>query len=145
MRRNNVYTVNPILARSTANINESTGRSTSASNMSVSEKAVLSSVQTSIQPNQLAYSFVNVDGISLPADTTMSILSLTYEKPLNVSISNNTVLFKLVQDETQMFVSKAQVEEWTAKASADHNHDASDIITGVIAPEVLANIPMNRY
>lgn len=144
MRRNNVYTVNPILARSTANINESTGRSTSASNMSVSEKAVLSSVQTSIQPNQLSYSYVSVDSTILPADTTTSTLSLTYEKPLNVSISNNTVLFKLIQDETQMFVSKAQVEEWTAKASADHNHDASDIITGVIAPEVLANIPMNK-
>lgn len=144
MRRNNVYTVNPILARTTANINEVTGRSTSASNMSVSEKAVLSSVQTSLTPNQLAYSYVSVDSIILPADTTTSTLSLTYEKPLNVSISNNTVLFKLIQDETQMFVSKAQVEEWTAKASADHNHDASDIITGVIAPEVLANIPMNK-
>lgn len=144
MRRNNVYTVNPILARSTANINEVTGRSTSASNMSVTEKAVLSSVKASIAPNQLAYSFVNVDGVSLPADNITATLSLTYEKPLNVSISNNTVLFKLIQDETQMFVSKTQVEEWTAKASVDHNHDASDIITGVIAPEVLANIPMNK-
>ena len=101
MRRNNVYTVNPILARSTANINESTGRSTSASNMSVSEKAVLSSVQTSLTPNQLAYSYVSVDSIILPADTTTSTLSLTYEKPLNISISNNTVLFKLIQDETK--------------------------------------------
>ena len=112
--------------------------------MSVTEKAVLSSVQANLEPNQLAYSFVNVDGTSLAADTSTATLAITYESPLNVSISGSSLLFKLIQDETQMFVSKAQVEEWTAKADADHKHSGNDITTGTIPPEVLNNIPINK-
>ena len=144
MIKNNVYTVNPVMARALSNRSTQIPVNTPVSNMSVTEKAVLSSVQANIEPNQLAYSFVNVDGISLAADTSTSTLSVTYESPLNVSISGSSLLFKLIQNETQMFVSKAQVEEWTAKADGDHKHSGNDITTGTIPPEVLNNIPINK-
>ena len=144
MIKNNVYTVNPVMARALSNRSTQTPVNTPVSNMSVTEKAVLSSVQANLEPNQLAYSFVNVDGTSLAADTSTATLAITYESPLNVSISGSSLLFKLIQDETQMFVSKAQVEEWTAKADADHKHSGNDITTGTIPPEVLNNIPINK-
>lgn len=144
MIKNNVYTVNPVMARALSNRSTQIPVTTPVSNMSVTEKAVLSSVQANLEPNQLAYSFVNVDGTSLAADTSTATLSITYENPLNVSISGSSLLFKLIQDETQMFVSKAQVEEWTAKADGDHKHSGNDIISGTIPPEVLNNIPINK-
>ena len=144
MIRNNVYTVNPIMARAESNRSTQTPTSGPVSNMSVTEKAVLSATQASIQPNQLAYSFVSVDEGTLAASTTTSTLPIIYEAPLNVSVSGSSLLFKLVQDETQMFVSKAQVEEWTAKADGDHKHSGNDITTGTIPPEVLNNIPINK-
>ena len=144
MIRNNVYTVNPIMARAESNRSTQTPTSGPVSNMSVTEKAVLSATQASIQPNQLAYSFVSVDGGTLAASTTTSTLPIIYEAPLNVSVSGSSLLFKLIQDETQMFVSKAQVEEWTAKADGDHKHSGNDITTGTIPPEVLNNIPINK-
>ena len=144
MIKNNVYTVNPVMARALSNRSTQTSVTTPVSNMSVTEKAVLSSVQANLEPNQLAYSFVNVDGTSLAADTSTATLSITYESPLNVSISGSSLLFKLIQNETQMFVSKAQVEEWTAKADGDHKHSGNDITTGTIPPEVLNNIPINK-
>ena len=144
MIRNNVYTVNPIMARAESNRSTQTPTSGPVSNMSVTEKAVLSATQASIQPNQLAYSFVSVDGGILAASTTTSTLPIIYEAPLNVSVSGSSLLFKLIQDETQMFVSKAQVEEWTAKADGDHKHSGNDITTGTIPPEVLNNIPINK-
>ena len=144
MIRNNVYTVNPIMARAESNRSTQTPTSGPVSNMSVTEKAVLSATQASIQPNQLAYSFVSVDEGTLAASTTTSTLPIIYEAPLNVSVSGSSLLFKLIQDETQMFVSKAQVEEWTAKADGDHKHSGNDITTGTIPPEVLNNIPINK-
>ena len=144
MIKNNVYTVNPVMARALSNRSTQTPVTTPVSNMSVTEKAVLSSVQANLEPNQLAYSFVNVDGTSLAADTSTATLSITYETPLNVSISGSSLLFKLIQNETQMFVSKAQVEEWTVKADGDHKHSGNDIISGTIPPEGLNNIPINK-
>ena len=84
MIKNNVYTVNPVMARSLSNRSTQVSATTPVSNMSVTEKAVLSSVQANLEPNQLAYSFVNVDGTSLAADASTSTLSITYETPLNV-------------------------------------------------------------
>ena len=144
MIKNNVYTVNPVMARAESNRSTQTPTSGPVSNMSVTEKAVLSATQASIQPNQLAYSFVSVDEGTLAASTTTSTLPIIYEAPLNVSVSGSSLLFKLIQDETQMFVSKAQVEEWTAKADGDHKHSGNDITTGTIPPEVLNNIPINK-
>ena len=138
MIRNNVYTVNPIMARAESNRSPQTPTSSPVSNMSVTEKAVLSATQASIRPNQLAYSFVSVDEGTLAASTTTSTLPIIYEAPLNVSVSGSSLLFKLIQDETQMFVSKAQVEEWTAKADGDHKHSGNDITTGTIPPEVIS-------
>lgn len=144
MIKNNVYTVNPVMARALSNRSTQIPVTTPVSNMSVTEKAVLSATQASIQPNQLAYSFVSVDEGTLAASTTTSTLPIIYEAPLNVSVSGSSLLFKLIQDETQMFVSKAQVEEWTAKADGDHKHSGNDITTGTIPPEVLNNIPINK-
>lgn len=146
MIRNNIYTVNPVLARATASSNRSanTQFQGSISNMSVSEKSVLSSAVSNISPNQFAYSNVNANGSIISANTETDVLYITTESPLNTSISNNVLTFKIVEDSNHLFVTQAKITEWDNKVGKNHTHKGEDITSGIIAPEVIALLPISH-
>ena len=144
MRRNNIYTVNPIMARAESNRSSQELTTEPVSNMSITEKSVLSSVQANIQPNQFAYSFVNVNGNSIAADISTDTLSITTESPLSAIIESESIVFKIIEDPNHLFVTQAKITEWDNKVSKDHVHKGEDITTGLIAPEVISILPINQ-
>ena len=146
MIRNNIYTVNPVLARATAASSRSANSQFqgSASNMSVSEKSVLSSAVSNISPNQFAYSNVNANGTIISANTETDVLYISTESPLSTSISNNVLTFKIVEDSNHLFVTQAKITEWDNKVGKNHVHKGEDITSGIIAPEVIALLPISH-
>ena len=146
MRGNNIYTVNPVLARATASSNRSasTQFQGNISNMSVSEKSVLSSVVSNISPNQFAYSNVNANGGIISANTETDVLYITTESPISTEVANDVLLFKIVEDPNHLFVTQAKITEWDNKAGKNHTHKGEDITSGIIAPEVIALLPISH-
>lgn len=144
MRRNNIYTINPIIARAQSNRSIQTEAPPSVSNMSVTEKAVLSSTQANIKPNQFAYSFVNVNGASLAADIATDTLGIITESPLSATITSDSIIFKVIEDPNHLFVTQAKITEWDNKAGKNHTHKGEDIVSGLIAPEVIAILPISH-
>ena len=144
MIKNNIYTVNPVMARALSNRSTQTPVNTPVSNMSVTEKAVLSSVQANLTPNQYAYSNVNVNGTILSANTETDVLYITTESPISTEVANDVLLFKIVEDPNHLFVTQAKITEWDNKAGKNHTHKGEDIISGLIAPEVIAILPISH-
>ena len=144
MIRNNIYTVNPIMARAESNRSTQTPTSGPVSNMSVTEKSVLSSVQANIQPNQFAYSFINVNGTSIAANTSTDTLSIITDSPVSATIVSDSIVFKVIEDPNHLFVTQAKITEWDNKVSKDHVHKGEDITSGLIAPEVISVLPINQ-
>lgn len=146
MTRNNTYTVNPILSRATTQ-NIATIpllKSSSVSNMSVTEKGVLSSVVNNMEPNQFAYSYVNINGSSLSAITKMDTLYVSTESPIGATIQDNIFTIKITEDANHLFVTQAKITEWDNKAAGNHIHKGEDITSGVIAPEVIGMLPISK-
>ena len=144
MIKNNIYTVNPVMARALSNRSTQIPVNTPVSNMSVTEKAVLSSVQANLTPNQYAYSNVNVNGTILSANTETDVLYITTESPISTEVANDVLLFKIVEDPNHLFVTQAKITEWDNKAGKNHTHKGEDIISGLIAPEVIAILPISH-
>ena len=144
MIKNNIYTVNPVMARALSNRSTQTPVTTSVSNMSVTEKAVLSSVQANLTPNQYAYSNVNANGTILSANTETDVLYITTESPISTEVTNDVLLFKIVEDPNHLFVTQAKITEWDNKAGKSHIHKGEDIVSGLIAPEVIAILPISH-
>ena len=144
MIKNNIYTVNPVMARALSNRSTQTPVNTPVSNMSVTEKAVLSSVQANLTPNQYAYSNVNANGTILSANTETDVLYITTESPISTEVANDVLLFKIVEDPNHLFVTQAKITEWDNKASKNHTHKGEDIVSGLIAPEVIAILPISH-
>lgn len=144
MIKNNIYTVNPVMARALSNRSTQTSATTPVSNMSVTEKAVLSSVQANVTPNQYAYSNVNANGTILSANTETDVLYITTESPISTEVANDVLLFKIVEDPNHLFVTQAKITEWDNKAGKNHTHKGEDIVSGLIAPEVIAILPISH-
>ena len=142
MARNNIYTVNPIMAR--AESNRSTQTKAPVSNMSVTEKSVLSSVQATIKPNQFAFSYVDANGNILSADSTTDTLCITTESPLSAIATSGALTFKIIEDPNHLFVTQAKITEWDNKSPKGHTHKGEDITSGLIAPEVIAILPISH-
>lgn len=144
MIKNNIYTVNPVMARALSNRSTQVSATTPVSNMSVTEKAVLSSVQANLTPNQYAYSNVNANGTILSANTETDVLYITTESPISTEVANDVLLFKIVEDPNHLFVTQAKITEWDNKAGKNHTHKGEDIVSGLIAPEVIAILPISH-
>ena len=144
MIKNNIYTVNPVMARALSNRSTQVSATTPVSNMSVTEKAVLSSVQANLTPNQYAYSNVNANGTILSANTETDVLYITTESPISTEVTNDVLLFKIVEDPNHLFVTQAKITEWDNKAGKNHTHKGEDIVSGLIAPEVIAILPISH-
>ena len=144
MIRNNIYTVNPIMARAESNRSTQTPTSGPVSNMSVAEKSVLSSVQANIQPNPFAYSFINVNGTSIAANASTDTLSIITDSPVSATIVSDSIVFKVIEDPNHLFVTQAKITEWDNKVSKNHVHKGEDIVSGLIAPEVIALLPITK-
>ena len=144
MIKNNIYTVNPVMARALSNRSTQVSATTPVSNMSVTEKAVLSSVQANLTPNQYAYSNVNANGTILSANTETDVLYITTESPISTEVANDVLLFKIVEDPNHLFVTQAKITEWDNKAGKSHTHKGEDIVSGLIAPEVIAILPISH-
>lgn len=144
MIKNNIYTVNPVMARALSNRSTQVSTTTPVSNMSVTEKAVLSSVQANLTPNQYAYSNVNANGTILSANTETDVLYITTESPISTEVANDVLLFKIVEDPNHLFVTQAKITEWDNKAGKNHTHKGEDIVSGLIAPEVIAILPISH-
>ena len=144
MIKNNIYTVNPVMARALSNRSTQVSVTTPVSNMSVTEKAVLSSVQANLTPNQYAYSNVNVNGTILSANTETDVSYITTESPISTEVVNDVLLFKIVEDPNHLFVTQAKITEWDNKAGKNHTHRGEDIVSGLIAPEVIAILPISH-
>ena len=142
--RNNVYTVNPIMARAISNRSSGVSTSTPVSNMSVTEKSVLSSTQASIKPNQFAFSYIDANGAVLAADTYTDTLQITTESPLSATVTTSAVVLKIVEDPNHLFVTQAKITEWDNKSSKVHVHRGEDITSGLIAPEVISLLPVSK-
>ena len=144
MRRNNIYTINPIIARAQSNRSSGIPVSTPVSNMSISEKSVLSSTQASIEPNQFAFSYIDANGAVLAADTPKDTIQITTELPLSATVTASAVVLKIVEDPNHLFVTQAKITEWDNKSSKTHVHRGEDITSGLIAPEVIAVLPIDK-
>lgn len=144
MIKNNIYTVNPVMARALSNRSTQVSATTSVSNMSVTEKAVLSSVQANVTPNQYSYSNVNANGTILSANTETDVLYITTESPISTEVANDVLLFKIVEDPNHLFVTQAKITEWDNKAGKNHTHKGEDIVSGLIAPEVISILPISH-
>ena len=132
------------MARALSNRSTQTSATTPVSNMSVTEKAVLSSVQANLTPNQYAYSNVNANGTILSANTETDVLYITTESPISTEVANDVLLFKIVEDPNHLFVTQAKITEWDNKAGKNHTHKGEDIVSGLIAPEVISILPISH-
>lgn len=145
MTRNNIYTVNPILSRAAAQSSRSSMVDTvPVSNMSVSEKSVLSSMMPGAEPNQLAYSYVSANDTLISSTSKTDTLHITTELPLSTTTTNDIITFKVVEDSNHLFVTQAKITEWDNKASKNHVHRGEDITSGLIAHEVIAILPIDK-
>ena len=98
------------MARALSNRSTQVSATTPVSNMSVTEKAVLSSVQANLTPNQYAYSNINANGTLLSANTETDVLYITTESPISTEVANDVLLFKIVEDPNHLFVTQAKIK-----------------------------------